>query len=88
MSIRNEIQKKLNPDTIYYPSSKVADKIITDIDQLPYPRFYRGGEAMEREAGVRKDGMYIPFHYYFKGTPNCEPTCNCLIRPLKFSNCE
>lgn len=77
--IRAQINQKLNYSQPWYASANLAASVITDHDNFPYTRFYRGDfrkenpSVFEREAGYRKvnNSCYRPMHVFPKSSePN------------------
>jgi hypothetical protein len=58
-SVYGNILKKTNYGKSFYATNKTVGKVITDFDDFPYDRFYRGvyqsdkPVIIEREAGYR-----------------------------------
>jgi hypothetical protein len=59
-NIRKQIINKINYNSPYYATLTNAGNVITDVDNFPYNRFFRGKynnpnpTVMERQAGFRK----------------------------------
>ena len=66
-AVRSQIGSKLNYNVPYYATMPSAGSVLTDMDQFPYKRFFRGvyyedtPTVFEREAGwrPRKDECYV-----------------------------
>ena len=66
--VRSQIQQKLNYNTPYQATNGMVKNSVTDMDNFPYNRFYRGvyfadkPVVMEREAGwrERQNECYTP----------------------------
>jgi hypothetical protein len=66
--VREQIAKKLNYDMPYYARQQDVRRPVTDMDEFPYQRFYRGRYdinepvVFDRDAGWRPrfDGCYKP----------------------------
>ena len=73
--VRNQIQQKLDYSQAYYGRNNTVKGMITDMDNFPYIRFFRGEYNKEypivfnREAGYRplENQCYAPVLAY---TPN------------------
>lgn len=58
--VRKEIKEKTHSHQSYYATNDTVKNVVTDFDNFPYIRFYRGVYGypdpviMEREAGFRK----------------------------------
>ena len=91
-SIRYQIGLKLNYNVPYYATREAAGSVITDMDNFPYRRFFRGvydesnPVVMEREAGYRprRDSCYTKLSIPNPTKPNyCwEYPCS-TVRPCK-----
>tara|TARA_B100001115_G_C15509979_1_gene241600 strand:+ start:50 stop:553 length:504 start_codon:yes stop_codon:yes gene_type:complete len=74
--IRDQIRKKTNYEFPYYTNTNAVENIVSDRNEFPYPRYYRGRADInvpivyEREAGYR---MAKPFKFHFKSNFDAKP---------------
>ena len=74
--IQDQIRKKTDYAFPYYTNTNAVKNIITDRNEFPYPRFYRGRANInipivyEREAGYR---LVKPFKFHFKSNFDATP---------------
>lgn len=74
--IQQQIRRKTNYSLPYYTTTNAIKNSITDRNEFPYPRNYRGQAnsltpiIVEREAGYR---MAKPFRFRFKSNYNAKP---------------
>jgi hypothetical protein len=77
-SVRYQIGQKINYNTPYYATLESARAVVTDFDNFPYKRFFRGvyyedtPVVMEREAGFRprNDSCYQRLSIPQRNAPN------------------
>jgi hypothetical protein len=93
-NIRMQISQK-NKNTPYMSSGSVVENVITDMDHMPYSRFFRGVYyfpepiIMEREAGYREvenscysvNRPYTKDYYSGCFQPACTTTFPCYHKP-------
>jgi hypothetical protein len=76
-NIQVEIQRKKYSEKPYFATHKNVVQVVTDYDELPYKRWYRGIPELEvpivaeREAGYRPLIRKIYLQDKIKRTPNC-----------------
>jgi hypothetical protein len=79
--IKAQIDKKLNYNTAYFGRTNTVQNVVTDMDNFPYNRFYRGRYdsdlpiVFDREAGWRplNNSCYRPVYSYVQ--PNYPDHC-------------
>jgi len=83
-AVRRQIQYKLNYNSPYYATPCAMKQVMTDYDNFPYQRFYRGvynrtaPTVIEREAGWR---VWNNPCYRELVTPDVKPTAYCWQYP-------
>lgn len=65
----NDMRRKRQAGVVFFPTASTIQPFVTDVNELPYPRFYRGRAlapypiVWEREAGynadIRKPGPFV-----------------------------
>lgn len=56
-----DMRRKRQAGVVFFPTAATIDPFVTDVNELPYPRFYRGRAltphpiVWEREAGYNAD---------------------------------